>query len=218
MSSPSSPFNITTIQFALHPTLTLRVTLHRSIPVNPHHVVNKLLDLPENTNSEKFAIFDATRIISLDQIAVAANSALLRQFQFQQKNGACGRGLALETILCCAGSTNTGSVLKDYAFDKHSIAASQSEGTKEQSHNGKYNVLCIGFCSSDEEFQEVVSTLGLSDPEPTHLINEFLSRTRTDKEIQDLMKVYKITKDEVDMMGSSFEKAIYNRVAAKFHV
>ena len=217
MTSSSSTFNITTIQFALHPTVTLRVTLHRSIHANPHQVVNKLLDLPENTNSEKFAIFDATRIISLDQIAVAANSALLRQFQFQQKNGSCGRGLALETILCCAGSTNTGSVLKDYAFDKHSIAASQSERTNE-SHDEKFDVLCIGYCSSDQEFEDVVSTLGLSDPEPTHQINEFLSRTRTDKEIQDLMKVYKITNQEVDTIGSSLEKAINNRVAAKFHV
>ncbi len=223
-SSPSSSLNgdITSIQFALHPDVTLRVTLHRSIPINPHEVVNQLFQLPNNSNSEKFAILDAKRITSLDQIAVAANSALLRQHQFQQKNGSCGRGLALETILCCAGSTNTASVLRDYAFDKTSVAATQvgsrSSGDDDGDDGcGKYDILCLGFCSSDEEFEKVISMLKIGDAESTEQVHTFFARVR-DEEKQELMKVYKITKEEVEMNGSSLEEAVNNRVAAKFYV
>ena len=210
--------DISTITFALHPNVSLRVSLHKSIPINPHQVVNQLLTLPGNTTTEKFAILDANKIITMDQIAVAANTALLRRFQFEQKNGGITthrRGIALDTILCCAGSTNTASVLKDYAFDQHSIAAKEV-GTS--SSEGVYDVFLLGYCQSDEEFQDVIETLKLGVAESNSGVEAYLARTRSEKEVNDLMKVYKITKDEVEMCGLSMDKAVINRIASKFYI
>jgi len=204
---------VTTIEFALHPTVSLRVSLHKSIPTNPHNVVNQLFAIPNNSNSEKFAIFDAQKVVSLEQIAIAANTALLRRFQFEQKNGISRRGIALETILCCAGSTNTATVLRDYAFDQNSTAATK-EGT---GCNGNYDVFCLGFCESDEEFIKVISSVGLGKAANKSDLDAHLSRKRNEQEMKDLMKAYKVTPAEVDFQGSSLEKGVANRVAAKFH-
>ncbi len=204
---------ITKINFALHANVTLRVSLHKSIQANPHQIVKKLLSLPGNESSEKFAILDAKSIVSMNQIAVGANSALLRHFQFELKNGSCNRGVALETILCCAGSTNTASVMREYAFDHHSVAA------KDESNLGEgYDVLFLGLCESDQEFKDIVTSNQLGIPEDERGLEKYFSRNRNDKELADLMKIYKITKDEVEMCASSLEKAVLNRVAAKFHI
>lgn len=205
--------HITKINFALHANVTLRVSLHKSIQANPHQIVTKLLALSGNESSEKFAILDAKSIVSLNQIAVGANSALMRHFQFELKNGSCNRGVALETILCCAGSTNTGSVMKEYAFDQHSVAAKD-----ESNLGGGYDVLFLGYCESDEEFKDITTSMQLGVPENESGIEKYFSRNRNDKELADLMKIYKITKDEIEMCGSSLEKAVLNRVAAKFHI
>ena len=223
MTNTEKKSNITTIKFALHPNITLRVSLHKSISINPHHqIVNKLLALPKNANSEKFVIIDAKNIVSMDQFAIAANTALLRIFQFEQKNansngnGTSSRGLGLETILCCAGSTNTASVMKDYAFDKNSIAAQQQE----TDNSAVYDIFCLSYCESEEEHEEVTKSLELGDAECTTsgAIEAYFSRPRSDKEMNALFKVYKLTKDEVEMHGSSLEKAVCNRVAAKFYI
>lgn len=211
MTTAKDKCYITTINFALQPDVSLRVSLHKSIQVNPHDVVNQLLALPGNAHSEKFAIMDARRILNMEQITIAANNALLRKFQFELKNGSSTRGIALETILCCAGSTNTGSVLREYAFDKHSMAA------QDQSDQGGYDIFLLGFCESDEEFEDMTKSLELGMSESEIGLKKYFSRERNDKEMNDLMKVYKVTKDEVEMYGSSLEKAIINRVASKFH-
>ncbi len=76
---------ITKINFTLHANVTLRVSLHKSIQANPHEIVKKLLALPGNESSEKFAILDAKSIVSINQIAVGANSDLLRHFQLNSR-------------------------------------------------------------------------------------------------------------------------------------
>lgn len=210
---------ITTINFALHPNTSLRVSFHKSIPVNPHQVVNKLFTLPDNATSDKFVIMDAKNIVSLDQISIAANTALLRRYQFAQKNGVGNcRGLALETMYCCAGSTNTASVLKDYGFNKESVAAKEASDGTSGGGVGMYDVFCLGYCESDEEFRKVTSDMQLGVSVSASGIKEYLLRTRDEKEMNSLMKVYKIRKDEIEMYGSSLEKAVCNRVAGKFFI
>ena len=223
-NSASNKVHLSSITFGLHPETTLRVSLHKSIPTNPHHVVvNKVISssIPSNANSETFAIMDASRIISFNQISVAANTALLRKYQYECKNGTSKRGIALETILCCAGSTNTASVLRDYAFDKNSNAAKEllndSNGGGNDNANGGYDVFCLGYCNSDEEFVQIVESLNLGPSETNDNIHAYLSRSRSEQETNELMKVYKITKEEIEMFGSSLEKAVNNRVAAKFY-
>lgn len=210
--------NISTITFALHPNISLRVSLYKSIPVNPHQVANKLVTLPGNSTSEKFAILDANKITSTNQIAVAANTALLRRFQFEQKNAGATvtkRGLALETTLCCAGSTNTASVMKDFAFDKNSIAAKEETTSGE---GGVYDVFFLGYCESDKEFQDVAATLKLGVSECNSGVDAYFARQRSEKEVNALMKVYKVTKDEVEMCDLSLDEAVVNRIATKFYI
>eukprot|EP00551_Chaetoceros_affinis_P006884 CAMPEP_0203681288 /NCGR_PEP_ID=MMETSP0090-20130426/42261_1 /ASSEMBLY_ACC=CAM_ASM_001088 /TAXON_ID=426623 /ORGANISM="Chaetoceros affinis, Strain CCMP159" /LENGTH=213 /DNA_ID=CAMNT_0050549715 /DNA_START=214 /DNA_END=855 /DNA_ORIENTATION=+ len=212
---------------------------------------------------------DASKIVCMDQIAIGANSAQLRRFQFDQKNkiknstcsasnehengngngNNCGngnendkqnenannnnnntntntdttrpRGLVLETILCCAGSTNTASVLRDYAFDKHSEAAAKLETlSSSDDDDARYDIFVLGYCETDEEFEHVITNeiLNLSPAEDHIGIESYFQREKSEKEINDLLKVYKLTKDEVVMCGSSLEKAVCNRVAAKFFV
>lgn len=279
---------ITKINFALHPKRQLRLSFHRAIPANPHDVVNQLLHdssiLPpslsksgsdgndasddenpnSNSNSDYFAIMDASKIVCMDQIAIGANNAQLRRYQFSQRNkqrrrsggnGVNGsssvsgnahgsgfengngktndkqnttsntarlRGLALETILCCAGSTNTASVLRDYAFDEHSEAAKSASNTTSSTSlsDVQYDIFVLGFCETDEEFEHVITNdlLKLSPAEDRNGIESYFQRERCETEMNNLLKVYKLTKDEVGMCGSSLEKAVCNRVAAKFFI
>ncbi len=96
--------------------------------------------------------------------------------------------------------------MREYAFDQHSVAA------KDESNLGwGYDVLFLGFCESDKEFKDIVTSMQENGFE------KYFSRNRNDKELADLMKIYKITKDEVEMCVSSLEKAVLKRVAAKFH-
>ena len=103
--------------------------------------------------------------------------------------------------------------MREYAFDHHSVAA------KDESNLGEgYDVLFLGLCESDQEFKDIVTSNQLGIPEDERGLEKYFSRNRNDKELADLMKIYKITKDEVEMCASSLEKAVLNRVAAKFHI
>ena len=199
----------TTIEFGLHPNKKLFLTLHRKISINPHKITQTLSSLPNNANHAHYALMDATRIISLNHIAVAANSALMRP---SQHNGA-----ALEVIVHAAGSTNVGAVLKDYAFDAHSKAAAALENDSVGSGTqSTYDVILLGFDVEEEDYRKIMDQVGLEKYEEEQDMHSFFERERTREEITRLIKLYKTTKEEVDMQG--IERAILNRVASKYHI
>ncbi len=222
--------HIAAIELGLFPSSKLLVSLHKIVSpssdttdtnsINPHSIVQALDTLPSNQRHEKFSLMDASRIMSLDHIAVAANSALIRQLHFEsyaqdndsntEEKAVKSRGLALETVVCAAGSTNVGSIMKDYAFDAKWNAANNSEGRD-------FHVLLFGYNVTKEEHLKTITKVGLNNPESTEYMMEHFHRSRSDEEVKSLIKVYKIGKEEVSNEGSSLEKAILNRVATKFY-
>jgi hypothetical protein len=190
-----------TLHFGLHPDRHLNVSLHRNPKKNPHEISKMIAS---HDSHKRFAIMDATRIISINHVAIAANNALMRLSDTEQ------RGIALDTVICAAGSTNVMSVMKDYAFDH------QSDAAKKNSCDG-YNVLLLAFdCKSDGEISNMIKVLGLGGHDSLEDTHSFFSRQRSNDQISTLMKAYKITKEEVDMRHSSLERAIIHRVATKY--
>uniref|UniRef100_A0A6V2QJN0 Uncharacterized protein n=1 Tax=Ditylum brightwellii TaxID=49249 RepID=A0A6V2QJN0_9STRA len=189
----------------------------------------------------RFAIMDAKRITSLTHLAMAANTALLRSARSSNKttennNSSSGtkrkRGIALETIVCAGGSSNVGNVLKEFTFS--------SSGGKEKIATEEV-VMAMGYdCSNDGEYESFLSDIGLTNstaasseekeddndnhaPKSKRLpIQMYLQRDRTESDVKDLMRVFKLTKEEINMgqgLGkSSLDMAVVNRVATKFTV
>jgi hypothetical protein len=198
------PSTYLTLQFGLHPERLLNVSLHRKLKKNPH-TISKMIASLTNDNHKRFAIMDATRIISVDHIAIAANNALMRISDTDN------RGIALDTVICAAGSTNVMSVMKEYAFDQHSDAA------KEENNCTGYNVLLLAFdCKADGEILSLIEQLGLGEHDSLEDTHSFFARQRSNDQMSALMKAYKITKEEVEMRNSSLESAIINRLATKY--
>lgn len=192
-----------------------------------------------NGTFDHYAIIDAARITSLEHLAVAVNAALLRSNgQGKANNGnnesnnnsnntrsgtshqimGQKRGRALDAIVCAGGSTNVASVLKDFAFNQDSIAAQEAK-TETKS---EYNVVLIGIDVTLEQYADFMMNvdLGLASsqrqPEKIEDMVGFFERERSKEEVTRLIKVFKTTKEEVDMQG--LQKAIINRVASKFYI
>ena len=226
---------VTTLTFGLFPDTNLKVGLFLSSPKAPQELTSQLAALDNATSSigERYALLDATRIISLNHLGIAANSALVRLKNFrlmqedeeekisQDESKEQGdakkrkaRGIAIDTIICCGGSTNVQSVMKDFAFIPPPTTPPE-EGTT-------YNYILLGYnCSSDDEFLKVAQDTGLTSSTSISTndeMNSFFARERTMQETKDLMKVYKLTSFEVEMKSSSLEEAIMNRVATKFYI
>jgi hypothetical protein len=241
------------LRSVLFPSVNVFCALHTNISVNPHIltqrlssiVVDKRSDSDNNNDNvngtssnethDHYAIMDASRITSLEHLAIAVNAALLRASgQAKAINGnndsnsAAGtshqimgqkRGRALDTIVCAGGSTNVASVLKDFAFNEHSIAAEEAK-TETKSD---YNVVLIGIDVTLEQYADLTMNvnIGLTNseqhqPEMIEDMIAFFGRERSKEEVTQLIKVFKTTREEVNMQG--LEKAIINRVASKFYI
>jgi len=234
----------TVISFGLHARRSLRMTLHKRI-TNPYITSERALsfgdfgqagtgELPQIQGS-RFAVMDAHRVVSSSHIAVAASSALLRMEKWEasikmrdddEKFVLSRRGVALETVLCASGSTHVANAMRTYAFhstDKSSPSSSASGAAtgKEISRDNNqtsFDVLVLGFDCTDNEYKEFLNELGLDSGTSKDEMERYLTRDRLQSEIQDLMKIYKITKEEMEMEGSSLERAVITRVASKFVV
>ena len=69
--------NISTIDFALFPDQILRASLHLDVPY-PQRIAKETYSIQNNTCGEKYALMNADTLISLQQVAIAANNALLK--------------------------------------------------------------------------------------------------------------------------------------------
>ena len=233
MNDENDDCSVTTLTFGLFPDTNLKVGLFASASQTPQELTSQLSTL--DSVGERFALLDATRIISLNHVGIAANSALLRLKNFrllQEEEEASSntpaeskegeevkkrkrRGIATETIVCCGGSTNIQSVLKDFGFVPPPVNPPKEDGTITN------NYILLGYnCSSDEEFFKVAHDIGFTRTAVSTKddMNAFFSRKRSIQETKDLIKVYKLTTKEIEMNSSSLEKAIINRVASKFYI
>ena len=126
------------------------------------------------------------------------------------------RGIGLETVLCAAGTSHTGSALWDYAFQPGADDGRKGKGAAIKA-TGPRTVLALGFdCGSDSEYGSFLSEIGLIGESRASNLLTYLKRERTPDELRHIMKSYKVSKNEVDM--SSLEDAIITRVATKFTV
>jgi len=227
------------LKSGLFPDVNVFLTLHKNISTNPHILTQRLSSITIDTDSgtrtstngthDHFAIMDASRIASIDHLAIAVNSALLRTVN-SASNSTNGnrtspqmgqkRGRALDTIVCAGGSTNVGAVLKDFAFSESSTAA--EEAKIEAETRSEYNVVLIGIGTTLEQYMDTMMNdhiaLASSQHQPETIADmvAFFGRERSKEEVMQLIKIFKTTKEEVAMQG--LEKAIINRVAAKFYI
>jgi hypothetical protein len=146
--SHDSSKSTTLLGFGLHPERSLRVAVLENVE-NPVSIAKLSVSFPNAPGTEngegvgRFAIMAASRIMSLEHISVAANSALFREFSRETRSKSADnnqdandktsvkrlRGIALDTIFCAGGSLNEPTVLKEYGF----------QGT------GKLVELCLTF-------------------------------------------------------------------------
>lgn len=134
----------------------------------------------------------------------------------------------METVLCAGGSTNVGSVMKDFGFSKDSVAAlavlheqqrqeSTSVSTAEPPQ--RYDVLFLGYdCESDMEFNNVLSKVGLDAPVDDCAWNAYFARERDGQETQDMARLFKLSPEELTRHDFSLENAVLNRVAVKYSI
>ena len=112
--------------------------------------------------------------------------------------------------------------MKDFGFNESSIAAEEAKTTTETETQAVYNVVLIGIGTTLEQYIETMTNdqiaLASSQRQPETIVDmvAFFGRERSQTEVMQLIKMFKITKEEVAMQG--LEKAIINRVAAKFFI
>jgi len=227
--------NIKIQTFSLHPSTNLRISFHTKIE-NPHDIANTVLSMKENLGDgsitgEKFILLNSKLIVSMDHIGIAANSALIRfentmlrsvedtgdqsTTEHRTTRQKKRRGVAIETVVCAGGSTNVGIVLREFAFDCGQSNASHVSGSQVES-GVSASLFALGFdCKDDEEYVQFLGKVGLGPPEP---IDDYIERNRTEKEMEDIRRTFKLTDEEIEMNGSSLKNAVLTRIASKYHV
>ena len=229
--SPSSSKHYQShVTFSSHPETTLYVHIITNLSnedLPPERIIeNTKSFLHTNDNNEqygeRFAIMNAQRVVSVKHLAIAANITLMKQRnkkqdekkQEQQQQQVFKRGIALQTIINGAGSTHVGTVLRDYAF----ISTNDHKYT---SSNTMYSIAVLGFNCSSKEMCDCISHIMNKDSDKINgngsssCDEYFISKKdRTQEQLQDLCKSYKITMDEINM--SSLEDAIITRISTKY--
>jgi hypothetical protein len=209
--------NLKKLRFGLFPDELLLVSLHTDVP-DADNVAKNILSMEGNKKGEKYAIIDANLIMSMKQVAIAANNALLRMdsnkriVELKKVSGGesqptmtSRRGKAIETVVCAGGSSHVGSVLREYAFD----------GEEKITNGNTNNLLVLGFDCTEEDFRELLRSSGLDKNGPVEM-DCFWSREKSEELTNKTMKLYKVTADEICLNGSLLEDAIITRISSKY--
>ena len=207
---------VSKILFALYPEHNIRVALYHN--VSDPFATAKLLQ-----GHNRFILMDATNIISTSHIAIGAAVALQRrQDSLMKENNKSYESIAddnlndwsnitKDVIVCMGGSTHVQSVLTEFAFEY--IEESEIDPPR------SYSAVALGVnFSSDEEFLSTAHNLGLPRAESILSRNGFFSRMRSDVEMKNLARIYKLTNEELQLGNSSLENAILTRIATKFNI
>lgn len=72
-------------------------------------------------------------------------------------------------------------------------------------------------CTSDSECMTIIKDAGLNSPASAADIEAYFKRKRVLEESKELIKIYKLTQEEIDMNDSSLEKSVLNRIGTKFY-
>jgi len=181
--SRSKKDNIGSFHLALKPDTHLWLSLHEN--------VSRPQDLFETVRDHSnLSMMDASRIISPNQLVVAANMAVIRNSK---------QTMAWDTVLQAASSSHWGHVLRDNSFGPDS----------QETENATLLAIAVG--GTLEEFQSALKEVGFQSPQP---LSQYFDRQLSPEEIANFNKWYKLTSDEVAM--SSLEQAILTRVSTKY--
>ena len=200
------------LSFDLFPNESLQIQLLTNVS-DPYSMSNDMTSFPPSN----FALLNAERIVSVGHIAAAANHALLRHQSFMIKNSAAKnenkdtnvRGLAIETIICAGGSSHVGNVLRDFAF----LEKYNNEGMESKS----FTVIVLAWNCSEEKMTEYVNSI-ISRGNGSLAPLSYLSRERNEDELKDIIKNFKLTKEDIYTESSSLDLAIITRIATKFNI
>lgn len=204
--------SIIKLKCGLFPDTNIFLSFFKDASINSYQVNKTLSSVPTNENYDHYAILNASRITSVEHIAVAINSSLMRFSAFKDSDTKQSnfRGRALDSVVCCAGTTHTGTAMKDYAL---------SDETSD--NTGVYDIILIGIDITLEQFTNTLSSVnGFNSCLDTLVLRsdvaDILGRERSAEEVTKIIKLYKTTKEEVAMQGLA--KAVINRVSSKYYV
>mmetsp|Transcript_26457 Transcript_26457/g.37148 ORF Transcript_26457/g.37148 Transcript_26457/m.37148 type:complete len:283 (-) Transcript_26457:481-1329(-) len=208
------------------------------------HITTQLRENEEKNNNQKvnsnFAIMDARRIISWNQLVIAANMAFVPRSSFkssQRRSSSSSRPRPAQDIwsvvLNAAGSTHFGHVLRDYAFGE--LPQQQQQPQEEESSSTTNNendptttkMIPIVALSTGTTMDQHTSTFTklLSSRHNLHCTLQPLSTLQQDNDNDDhksksstaqFSKWYKLTPKEIET--TSLEKAILTKIATKFYI
>lgn len=74
----------------------------------------------------------------------------------------------------------------------------------------------LGFDVKEDEYETVMHDIGLNKPDDEENMISFFERKRSKDDIVAMTKLFKTTKQEIEMQG--LERAVVNRVASKFYI
>ena len=126
------------------------------------------------------------------------------------------------TVICAAGTSHSGYALRDYGFFDVAPASEPEKKQKQMQQDAKasassFTILAIGWdCEGDADYEKFLADMGLADNRPD--MQQYFGRPRSKQELAGLLKAFKVSQNEVDMDGSSLERAIITRIATKFVV
>jgi len=221
---------IATIQFALYPDTCLRLALFHNIPI-PSSTLNTIQQNHELR--DRLTILDASNVVSLRHMAIAANVALQRNHDVNTssiedrinqdfKDGQPSRnGVSIikEILACLGGGTHVQHAIADFLFEQVDNSWRQDE--MKIDCDKLYSVIVLGInFSSPEVFASKLHHLSfaLDKAESISSMVGYFSRIRSELEIQALCRIYKLNIKEIPMNNhESLENAIITRIATKFY-
>jgi len=203
------------ITFALHPNRKLNIAYIQNI-VNAPSSSSEI-----NLKDNRFALLNPQRLLLssdheqqaspkalINQIGAAANVALLRGKQRKNDNFAP----VIDTIVCIAGTSNPNIALRDYGFGI-SYSGQATNDVNDDADGTTSDAILLGFDCDKSEMEEVIERLGATEAILT-FSSVPCSYSDKEKYVQDMIKSYKLTKEEVNAFG--LEKSVIMRIATKF--
>lgn len=199
------------ITFALHPNRKLNIIY-----------IQNIADAPAKTSEiylkdNRFALLNPRKLLSAEQdspralineIGAAANVALLRGIRRKNNKTAA----VLDTIVCIAGTSNSNVALRDYGFGINYSGHATTDGSNNCVDTAS-NAILLGFDSNRNEMEEVIKRLNVTEDVLSFSSVPFAHADK-DKYVQDMIKSYKLTKEEVNAFG--LEESVLMRIATKF--
>jgi len=155
---------------------------------------NDLFHLLQEATPKSLAILDATKIVSLHQLLVAANLAVSRKLEAPS---------AWDVVYCAAPSNHLGHILRDFSFSEPSTEKADADVI----------VLWIAEPGQEQAYSELLEYYKI--PKSRETTESYLSQRAASIDNQ-FFQIYKLTQQEV--LSSSLEASVLTRIATKMHL